>query len=101
MALAGNPMAVRLAFERVMGTRRERSVDLALPPLRSTADCATALALVVEAAAAGDITPAESLSFTQSISATMRAFEASEIDQRISALEDALKQNGSGEAEKS
>src|SRR5436305_286673 len=47
MALAGNPMAVRLAFERVMGTRRERSVDLALPSLRSTADCASALGLLV------------------------------------------------------
>jgi hypothetical protein len=38
LALAGDPAALRLCLDRTVAPRRERSVELALPPIRSAAD---------------------------------------------------------------
>jgi hypothetical protein len=89
-ALAGDGMAMRLVFERVMGTRRERSLtDLDLPPIRSAADCAKASAAILAAISSGKITPGEGVAVMQIVDTAVRAFEASEIEKRLSALEGA------------
>src|SRR6266536_6339065 len=54
LALAGDPVALRLCLERIVGARRGRPVDLvgglALPPLASAGDLAGAVGSVAAAA---------------------------------------------------
>jgi hypothetical protein len=59
LALAGDPTALRLCFERILPPCRERAVSFALPPIESAADIATAMKAVATALADGVITPGE------------------------------------------
>ena len=87
-ALQGKPMAMRLVFERLMGSRHERPLpDLHLPPIRSAADGAVALAAIFAAVGSGKITPGEGVALMQIVDSALRAFSASDFDQRLRALE--------------
>jgi hypothetical protein len=87
-ALEGDRMAMRLVFERVMGSRRERSLtDLELPPFHSAADAAAVSTVIIAAVGSGKITPGEGLDLMQMVDTAVRAFDANEFDRRITALE--------------
>jgi hypothetical protein len=84
----GDPAAIRMTVDFLLGGRRERPVpDLELPPLRSAADCAAASARVVDAVSEGKISPSEGEAIVRMIETTLRALNASEVEQRVSALE--------------
>jgi hypothetical protein len=94
-ALKGDQMALRLAFGRLMGSRPERPLpDLHLPPIRSVADGATVSATILEAVGSGQITPMEGEALMRMVDSVVGAFEASDFDQRLSALEASEKENG-------
>ena len=59
LALDGDPNALRLCVERILAPRRERPVQLDLPPIRNVADIAGAMAAITNAVAKGDLTPGE------------------------------------------
>jgi hypothetical protein len=59
LAQAGDTIALRLCLERIVPPRRERTLRFALPPLQSAADAPAAMAAIVAAAAAGNITLGE------------------------------------------
>src|ERR1700676_4494443 len=59
LALAGDVTALRICLDRILPPRRERPVHFTLPPLRSTADAAGAMAAITAAVAAAEITPRE------------------------------------------
>ena len=59
LALAGDPAALRLCLERIVGPYRERAVEFTMPPIRNAADLASAMAAVAGAAAEGAVTPRE------------------------------------------
>jgi hypothetical protein len=59
LALGGDPAMLRLCFDRLIGKRRGRPVDLELPPIETAADLAAAAVRVAEAAVQGAITPEE------------------------------------------
>ena len=61
LALDGDATALRLCLDRVIAPRRERPVQLALPPIREAADAAGAMAAITAAVAQGDITPGEAV----------------------------------------
>jgi Family of unknown function (DUF5681) len=63
LALAGDPAALRLCLDRTVAPRRERSVELALPPIRSAADILGAIEVVSGAVGRGAITPGEGVQF--------------------------------------
>jgi hypothetical protein len=44
LALAGDPTALRLCLERIVGPYRERPVEFTMPPIRNAADLASAMA---------------------------------------------------------
>jgi len=56
LALAGDPAALRLCLERIVGPYRERAVEFTMPPIRNAADLAGAMAAVADAAAEGAVT---------------------------------------------
>lgn len=87
LALAGDPSALRLCLERILGPCRERAVEFAMPPIRNAADLAAAVAAVAGAAAQGALTPREAMQLGQVAEAYVRAVEATEFDRRLRVLE--------------
>ncbi len=67
--------------------RRERPVRFQLPALHSAADAAGAMASIVAAVAAGEITPGEAANLSKLVETYMRAIEANEFDERLQAIE--------------
>jgi hypothetical protein len=81
-ALEGDRMAMRLVFERLMGTRRERPLtDLDLPAIQSASDCAAVSAAILAAVGAGKVAPGEGVALMQMVDSALRAFTASEFEE--------------------
>jgi hypothetical protein len=59
LALQGDVTALRLTLERIVSPIRDTPVAFPLPPMTSAADASNAMAVVLEATAAGDLTPGE------------------------------------------
>jgi hypothetical protein len=87
LALDGDPAAMRLCLERVLGPCRERAVEFEMPPIRSADDLAPAMSAVATATAQAAITPREAMQLGQVFEAYIRAVEATEFERRLKALE--------------
>ena len=59
LALAGDPVALRLCIERILPVCRERAVRLALPAIEGASDASTVGNAVTSALARGALTPGE------------------------------------------
>jgi hypothetical protein len=88
LALAGDPAALRLCLDRTVAPRRDRPVELALPPIRSAADILGAIKVVAGAVGRGAITPAEGVAISQMIESFLRAIDASDFENRLRQLEE-------------
>jgi hypothetical protein len=88
LALAGDPAALRLCLDRTVAPRRERAVELALPPIRSADDILAAIKVVSGAVGRGAITPGEGFTLSQMIETFLRAIEASDFEGRLRELEE-------------
>ena len=84
MALAGDPIAMRLCMERVLPPCRERTVEFSLPPIEGTTgegsepsarDVARAMDAVTSALAQGEITPGEAERIAGVVDTFVRAIE--------------------------
>jgi hypothetical protein len=88
LALAGDPAALRLCLDRTVAPRRERPVELAMPPINSAADVLGAVKVVAGAVASGAITPSQGFALSQMIETFLRAIDASDFDNRLRQLEE-------------
>jgi Family of unknown function (DUF5681) len=88
LALDGDPAAMRLCLERILGPCRERAIEFTMPAIRSAADLAAAMSAVAAATAQGAITPREAMQLGQVVEAYVRAVEATEFDRRLKVLEE-------------
>src|SRR5262249_9229055 len=88
LALAGDPAALRLCLDRTVAPRRERPVEVALPPIDSAADLLGALKAVAGAVGNGTITVAEAVALSQMIETFIRTIEASDFEMRLRRLEE-------------
>ncbi len=86
-AFAGDPTAMRLCLARTIAPRRERAVPIALPPIRTAADIAPAIAAITAALAKGMITTGQAAELSQMLDTFVRAVDASEFDRRLTLLE--------------
>lgn len=87
MALAGDGAALRLCLERIAPPRRDAPVAFDLPPLETARDGARAAGAVLEAVAAGDLTPTEGAHLVALVEAWRRALETSDLEARVAVLE--------------
>jgi hypothetical protein len=87
MALAGDPVALRLCLERIYPARKDRPVTFPLPPITSARDAADIMAAVVKAVAAGRITPGEAAELGKVVDNYMRAHQTAEMDERVARVE--------------
>ena len=89
LALAGDAAALRLCLDRTVAPRRERSVELDLPPIRSAADILGVIKVITGAVGRGAITPGEGFAISQMIETFLRTLDASEFENRLRQLEEA------------
>jgi hypothetical protein len=80
LALKGDPMALRLCLERIIGTRRGRPIEIILPPLERNHDIAKAMTAVAAAVAQGAVTPDEALILAQTLESFTRTLEAKHVE---------------------
>jgi hypothetical protein len=85
-ALAGDPQAIRIILDRVLPALRsvDMPVALALPADGTLADQARA---VVQAAADGDLAPAQAAQIVTALGGVAKIVETTELLRRIEALE--------------
>lgn len=93
LALAGDPAALRLCLDRTVAPRRERAVELALPPIHSADDILAAIKVVSGAVGGGAITPGEGFTLSQMIETFLRAIEASDFENRLRRVEESQAAN--------
>jgi hypothetical protein len=86
-AKAGDPVALRLAMERIAPLGRGRLVPFTMPPLGTTADLPKALGAVLMATSSGEITPEEAVSIAQVVEIRRKSLETLEIEERLASLE--------------
>ena len=107
MALAGDPIAMRLCIERVLPPCRERAVKFRLPPIEgaltgetsglSARDVALAMNAVTSALAQGEITPCEAERIAGVVDTFVRAIEATKKDRFSLDLQQILAPSDYGE----
>ena len=86
-AKAGDSTALRLVMERICPPIRERAIRVDLPPVTSVADLALALCGIMEAVAAGEITPGEGSAPCAMLGSVRQAMEAAQLGERIAEIE--------------
>lgn len=91
MAKDGDPQAMRMCLDRLVPPRKDRLVQFDLPPVETVADVATVTKALLEAAAAGDITPGEAAELGKLATVHVEALMSTDIAERLRRLEEAIK----------
>jgi hypothetical protein len=91
LALAGDTTALRLCLERILPTRKDRPVQLELPPIEGVQDLTKATAAILEAVAAGELTPAEAGEVAKLVEGYRKAIETADLEERVRRLEEGQK----------
>jgi hypothetical protein len=87
LAKGGDVTALRLCLDRLLPPRKDRHVPFALPALETAGDAVKATAALVEAVAAGRLTPSEAGELAKLVDGFARAAELHDIQQRLEKLE--------------
>lgn len=90
LALAGDTVAMRLCLERLVPARKDRPIVFDLPAAVGASDHPKALAAVLVAVAAGELTPTEAEAFASILEHHRRAIETGELADRLAALEERM-----------
>jgi hypothetical protein len=88
MALAGDTTALRLCLERIAPPRKDSPVRFDLPLMESAASASAAMGAILAGVASGDLTPGEGSAIAGLVDAYRKAFETTELEARLKALED-------------
>ena len=84
----GDPDCARLLFARLWPKAHDQVIELDLPPLDKPADLITAYAALVEAIAAGEVSPEQGAKVAEVLERKRLAIETAELEPRITALEE-------------
>lgn len=88
VAKKGNRCAPRWCLERVLATRKERSIELELPPAQNAQDLAANTQRIVTPAGEGGITPGEAQALTEVPSIQAHLCETADRERRVQVLEE-------------
>ncbi len=94
MALGGDATALRLCLERLVPPRKDSPVSLTLPDVKTPADVLNAQSAILKAVGDGDLTPIEASTLSGLVENTRKTIETQDLEQRLTALETTLKQQG-------
>lgn len=94
MAKAGDTVALRLCLDRLCPPRKDRHVTFTLPPIETAADLPRASGALLQAVAAGELTPSEAADFGNAIRAHVAAIEAHQHAADLAEIREALAKQG-------
>jgi Family of unknown function (DUF5681) len=80
MAKAGDMAAIRVCMDRLAPARRGAAISCELPPVETSGGAVAAVAAIIAAVAAGDVTPAEAASLARVIDRYMFARSLAELE---------------------
>lgn len=86
-ALAGEPVALRLAVERIAPVRRGRTVEIDMPAVENAAGVVAAIGSVLQALGDGRLTPEEAATVAGALEVQRRSLEVADLERRIEQLE--------------
>jgi hypothetical protein len=86
-AKAGDLAAIKLILDKFLPAAKELPVSLKLPKVDGVADIPKALGAVLKAVAAGELTTEQGQSLAAMLEAYRKGIETTELEARISALE--------------
>jgi len=94
MGLEGDLTAMRLVFERTSGRAAEppteaEAFDIAMPRLKTAADCSTALERIIDGVCRGAIERESAQVLISGVQARLKALEMTELELRLEQLEQA------------
>jgi hypothetical protein len=87
LALEGDTTALRLCLERIAPPRKDSPVTFNLPKMKSAGDAAGAAAAILQAVAAGELTPTQGAHVMGLVDGFRRVLEVTEIETRLADLE--------------
>jgi hypothetical protein len=85
----GNIAAIRLCLERVLPAVKSRTFTIELPKVETISDVVAAQSAVIAAMANGELRPDDGAAITTILTAIRTTLEASDLEDRIQALEKA------------
>ena len=91
LAKKGDIQALRLCLDRILPARKDRPISLTLPEVRSAREVPAAIGAVLSSVADGHLTPSEGQVLASMLETQKRAIETAELEQRVAAVETALK----------
>ena len=87
LAKAGNTAAIRLCFDRLCPPRNDRPAPIELPKMRTVGDAVAAMAAIVQAMAAGELTPREAENLAKAVLGFAKALQIHDHEARLKRLE--------------
>ncbi len=87
-ALQGDGVALRLCLDRLAPPRKDAPISISLPPVASAADAVVASSALLDAVAAGEVTPGEAGPVMALLVSHKAIVEAGDLERRITALEE-------------
>ena len=87
MALAGDTLAMRLCLERLCPARKDRAIAFEMPKIETVGDHPLAIGALLNAVAAGEITPGEAQALANVLEQHRRSAETADLAERIAKLE--------------
>jgi hypothetical protein len=88
LALAGNPVMLKMCLERIAPVDRSRRVTFKLPAISSLKDLPGAQESILYAMSEGVISPEDALAAARIVDATGAALERLDLEERLAALEE-------------
>ncbi len=91
LAKDGDMAALRLCMERIIPTKKSRSVRLDLPDIKTADDVLAAQAVIFAAMADGKLMLDETITVSELLEKRRRTIESTDLEARLTALEKAIK----------
>jgi hypothetical protein len=93
-AKKGYAVPLQIVFDRIAPPRKDRHVEITLPPIETAQDVFAAQSAVIAEVAAGGLTPHEAAAIVGLLAQTRQTIEAVELEMRLNALEQRLAESG-------
>jgi len=87
MALAGDTVALKICIDRIFPPRKDRPMTFALPPINTARDAADVMSSIMNAVAAGQLTPADASELSKVVACTVKSFEAAEFADSLASID--------------
>jgi hypothetical protein len=86
-AIEGDATALKVCMDRIAPVRKGAPVEVALPTLKGASDVPAAIAKLLQAVGAGELSPDEAQSVASLVEAGRKAIEMTDIEARLAELE--------------